>query len=384
MRIYPLFILCLLGPILLGQSFYAQIPDHSGIRKAYPAGSNAEDGVDPITDKDTLMRLIEYANYCVLVGKSDQEILDKFPKASIYETEKTKVKFFVVRDDVNETQTIVIRGSANLTNWIVDFKFWKIKDAWLDIRVHKGFYEATREVFWDSVFDLNPTYRTTITGHSLGGAIAIILGMYLDGFGHPETDVITFGQPRITNKNGATKYKEFPFQRVVITADLIPHLPPGFLGYRHFGNKWYLKIKDSAQSLTLVNSEESIMEEDPQEALDLWDKWVEGVDQNNLPVLSPPTIARVWMTIRDQNRPQSMKELFESVEWRRLKGVDAKSKSVSIKDRVFDLDGNSESSNRQVLTDDRGDWFNWHALERYLARLKSLVGNEHESKALNE
>ena len=94
-----------------------------------------------------------------LWAKVDQEILDKYPKASIYVTKKTKVKFFVVRDDENETQTIVIRGSANLTNWIVDFKFWKINDAWLDIRVHKGFYEATREVFWDSVFDLKPNLQ---------------------------------------------------------------------------------------------------------------------------------------------------------------------------------------------------------------------------------
>ena len=62
----------------------------------------------------------------------------------------------------------------------------------------------------------------------MGGAIAIILGMYPDSFGHPNTDVITFGQPRITNKSGANKFKDFPFQRVVITADLIPHLPPGF------------------------------------------------------------------------------------------------------------------------------------------------------------
>ncbi len=380
MRINPLFILCLLGSILLGQSTYAQIPDHAGLPKVFPAGNNAEDGVDPITDKDILLRLIEYAKYCVLVGKSDQEILEKFPKASIYETEKTKVKFFVVRDDVNETQTIVIRGSANLTNWIVDFKFWKIKDAWLDIRVHKGFYEATREVFWDSVFDLNPTYKTTITGHSLGGAIAIILGMYLDGFGHPETDVITFGQPRITNKSGATKYKEFPFQRVVIAADLIPHLPPGFLGYRHFGNKWYLKIKDSAHILALDDSDSDVMEEDPQEALDLWDKWVEGVDQNNLPVLRPPTISRIWMTIRDENQPRSMSDLFESEEWKRLKAVDNQSHSRSSKDRVFELNGNVVTREQH---DERGDWFNWHALERYLARLKSLVGDDSDSKAVN-
>ena len=369
--------------LFLGYSVYSQTPDHLGLQDSSSLTNGAEDGVDPISDKDTLVRLVKYANHCVLVGKSDQEILEKFPKAAIYVTEKTKVKFFVVRDDENETQTIVIRGSANLTNWIVDFKFWKIKDAWLDIRVHKGFYEATREVFWDSVFDLNPTYKTTITGHSLGGAIAIILGMYLDSFGHPNTDVITFGQPRITNKSGANKFKEFPFQRVVIAADLIPHLPPGFLGYRHFGNKWYLKHKDSSNNQSLIVSEDSSYEEDPQEALDLWDKWVESVDHNNTPVMRPPTISRMWMTLRSENQPASMIELFESDEWKRLRAVDNYGSSKSSKSVVFDLNGNVESS-QDKANDQRGEWFKWHALDRYIARLKNLIGSQPIEKEINE
>ncbi|MEE2925496.1 MAG: lipase family protein, partial [bacterium] len=338
MRLKPLFIFCITF-LFIGYVTYASSPDHLGLRHDINSADSAEDGVDPISDKDTLVRLVKYAKYCDLVGENDQKILEKFPKASIYVTEKTKVKFFVVRDDANETQTIVIRGSANLTNWIVDFKFWKIKDAWIDIRVHKGFYEATREVFWDSVFDLNPTYKTTITGHSLGGAIAIMLGMYLDSFGHPDTDVITFGQPRITNKSGATKYKEFPFQRVVIAMDLIPHLPPGFLGYRHFGNKWHLKHKNSTTDQPVIVSEDDAHEEDPQEALDLWDKWVEGVDQSNTPVMRPPIIARMWMSLRSDDQPASMAELFESDEWKRLKAINSTGNSASSKDRLFDLNG---------------------------------------------
>ena len=364
----------ILTVLILGYPLQAQTPDHLDLNTTTKVSKGAEDGVDPISDKDTLVRLVKYANHCVLVGKSDQEILDKYPKASIYVTKKTKVKFFVVRDDENETQTIVIRGSANLTNWIVDFKFWKINDAWLDIRVHKGFYEATREVFWDSVFDLNPTYKTTITGHSLGGAIAIILGMYLDSFGHPNTDVITFGQPRITNKNGANKFKDFPFQRVVITADLIPHLPPGFLGYRHFGNKWYLKHKDSSNNQLVLESEDSSYEEDPQEALDLWDRWIESVDHNNTPVMRPPIIARMWMALRSDNQPSSMMDLFESDEWKRLKAVDSSGSPKSSKNIIFDLNGNVESS-QDKANDQRGEWFKWHALDRYIARLQNLIGS---------
>lgn len=340
--------------------------------KGEPKG--AEDGVDPITDKDTLERLLQHAHHCVLVGESDDKILEKYPKAQIYVTKKSKVKFFLVRDDIKETQMIVIRGSANLTNWIVDFKFWKIKDSWLDIRVHKGFYEATREVFWDSVFDLNPTYKTTITGHSLGGAIAILLGMYLDSFGHPETDVITFGQPRVTNKSGANKFKTFPFQRVIITADLIPHLPPRWLGYRHFGNRWYLKPKSKEgllASVDLVNDQEEL--EDPKEALELWDSWVAEVDQENVPVMQPPIISTMWLAMRNTNAPSSMDQLFASKEWSRLKSLHGKVSSPSSRDKVFQLGG--EVNSTRIVSNDsqRGNWFKWHALERYLSQLKSLL-----------
>lgn len=348
------------------------LPEYEGIQKSVRENpGRGEDGVDPVTDKDTLERLLQHAHHCVLVGESDDKILEKYPKAQIYVTKKSKVKFFLVRDDINETQMIVIRGSANLTNWIVDFKFWKIKDSWLDIRVHKGFYEATREVFWDSVFDLNPTYKTTITGHSLGGAIAILLGMYLDNFGHPETDVITFGQPRITNKSGANKFKTFPFQRVIITADLIPHLPPRWLGYRHFGNRWYLKPKSKEGVQVANNVEEEL--EDPKEALELWDSWVGEVDQESFPIAKPPTISTMWLAMRDTNSPPSMSQLFASKEWERLKSLHRKVSTPSSRNKVFQLNEEVELKASVAEDSQRGNWFKWHALERYLAQLKSLL-----------
>lgn len=347
---------------------HKSFPDYLDISSGSALTLGAEDGVDPITDKATLKRLLKHAQFCSLVGESDEKIIEQFPKAQIFVTKKSKIKFFLVRDDVAETQMIVIRGSANLTNWIIDFKFWKIKDSWLDIRVHKGFYEATREVFWDSIFELNPTYKTTITGHSLGGAVAILLGMYLDNFGHPETDVITFGQPRITNKSGAAKYKEFPFHRVVIAADLIPHLPPKFVGYKHFGNKWYLKPKDS---LTLIEGD-SDEQEDPKEALELWEEWAGDVDHESLPVATPPILSTMWLSMRDPNPPDSMKELFSSKEWKRLKAIHGKATTATSKNRVFELQGSTDNA-PTLERDPRGNWFKWHALERYLAQLRSLI-----------
>ena len=171
----------------------------------------------------------------------------------------------------------------------------------------------------------------------------------------------------------------YPFQRVVIAMDLIPHLPPGFLGYRHFGNKWHLKHKNSTTSQPVIVSEDDSHEEDPQEALDLWDKWVESVDQSNSPVMRPPIIARMWMTLRSDAPPVSMSELFESDEWKRLKAINSAGNSASSKDRLFDLNGEVQPS-QELASDQRGDWFNWHALDRYIAKLQSLIGNDLDSE----
>ena len=49
---------------------------------------------------------------------------------------------------------------------------------------------------------------------------------------------------------------------------------------------------------------------------------------------------------------------------------------------MFESNDNVVAAEQQLSPDERGDWFNWHALERYLARLKSLVGVESDNKDL--
>ena len=67
------------------------------------------------------------------------------------------------------------------------------------IPLHEGFSFAARQVYADLKPLLKTDYRIRTTGHSLGGAVALILAMYLDVDQFDIDHVITFGQPKVTN-----------------------------------------------------------------------------------------------------------------------------------------------------------------------------------------
>lgn len=104
--------------------------------------------------------------------------------------------------------------------------------------VHQGFHDAFGEVKKDVEADLEdhrgiPLY---ITGHSLGGALAIVATRNLasDSVGA----CYTFGGPRVGNIKYAEHIKT-PIYRVVNSADLVPRVPPALLmNFIVAGIKW--------------------------------------------------------------------------------------------------------------------------------------------------
>jgi hypothetical protein len=60
----------------------------------------------------------------------------------------------------------------------------------------------------------------------LGGAIAVIVAMYLQRDGYSLDQVITFGQPKVTNVSGAGVFASLPLMRVVTPKDIVPLVPP--------------------------------------------------------------------------------------------------------------------------------------------------------------
>ena len=77
-----------------------------------------------------------------------------------------------------------MRGTDNLKNWLLDSDYvlkhcsQKFAEQTLSIDLHNGFYDASTAV-WEVIQPhLNQSYKTRITGHSLGGAIAAILMIF--------------------------------------------------------------------------------------------------------------------------------------------------------------------------------------------------------------
>ncbi|MBJ7539006.1 lipase family protein [Marinomonas transparens] len=136
----------------------------------------------------------------------------------------SEVSYFL--SQANDVQNIAIRGTANLENAMLDLDISLQPDAKLDIDLHRGFASGAKAVYEDIKPFLSTDKPVQITGHSLGGAIAVILAMYLQQDGYQVTQVITFGQPKVTNVTGANKFSDLPLTRVVTPNDIVPLVPP--------------------------------------------------------------------------------------------------------------------------------------------------------------
>ncbi|NLQ18628.1 lipase family protein [Marinomonas sp. M1K-6] len=123
-------------------------------------------------------------------------------------------------------QTIAIRGTANLENAMLDLDLELKPDAQLDIKLHQGFASGAKAVYADIKPFLSKQQTVQITGHSLGGAIAVILALYMQQDGYQISQVVTFGQPKVTNVTGAKKFTDLPLTRIVTAQDIVPLVPP--------------------------------------------------------------------------------------------------------------------------------------------------------------
>ncbi len=194
---------------------------------------------------------LQYAQRAALVYETDAAIREKAPASttvSIMPETATGVKAYVETDDAKKLQWLVVRGTSNLENMKRDVDYNKVVDPRLQVPLHKGFADTALQVYRFAKPLLKPGYETRMTGHSLGGAAAVIVLMLLKEDGMTLGQAMTFGQPKVTNRQGVAKYRSLPLLRFVNDRDPVPLLPPldvfALLDegpFKHFGPEVVLK-----------------------------------------------------------------------------------------------------------------------------------------------
>lgn len=136
-----------------------------------------------------------------------------------------QISFLLATNDLTKSQVISVRGTSNIKNAMVDIYLKLVVDQNTGLRLHHGFSLAARKIYAMLKPLLKPDYKISVTGHSLGGAVALILAMYLDVDRFDIEQVTTFGQPKVTNVSGAKKIQHINVIRVVTPLDLVPLVP---------------------------------------------------------------------------------------------------------------------------------------------------------------
>lgn len=137
---------------------------------------------------------------------------------------------------------LAFRGTEeNMQNILtdIDVRFRKDKNG---VKIADGFsraYALVEKEIADAIAKLDPGLPLYITGHSLGGALAVIASIRIT----PSDRIAacyTYGCPHVGNAEFTKELWKIPVYRQVHSSDVVPRVPFGF-GYRQAGDLRYIK-----------------------------------------------------------------------------------------------------------------------------------------------
>lgn len=146
-----------------------------------------------------------------------------------------ETRFMVLTDHARQRQTLALGGTNTYRQWQVDALTIPTFSSVLNADVHMGWNTTSLAVLNIVLPKLRTDYSLTVTGFSLGGALTAITSKYLMLAGYPVTEVVTFGQPRVTDVDGAAVFSDVPITRFVNDGDPFPHIKASDSTAAHFG-----------------------------------------------------------------------------------------------------------------------------------------------------
>ena len=182
---------------------------------------------------------------------------------AVYEGNHIPLGFIARKDNAIY---VVWRGTDNLEEWVQDVKFDQKKCPFFDdaIKVELGFKElyisskgnehpSPREVCIQTLNQQENIEEVFVTGHSLGGALAVINALDMaTNMSHVPT-VYTLAGPRAGNHHFAFTYNQVITDswRLVNSHDEVPKLPPKACPPIH--HEYHYKHVNSEHPITFGN-----------------------------------------------------------------------------------------------------------------------------------
>ncbi|WP_105902055.1 lipase family protein [Vibrio gangliei] len=201
----------------------------------------------------------------------------------VIKNSRGKVLMRVLWSQDKEEVIVVIKGSHSLFDWLLNFAMWKrscFSSLGLHYPIHAGFYYLIHQESVPNHRDDRlgePVYlrletilapliksgkRISITGHSSGGAIGLVLADYLESkYPNVIKRVVTFGQPAIGGWRFKQRYRlaKRTF-RICCDIDIVTFLPPIPFMYWHVGKVlWLYNEKIYENTPTLIRLGRSII-----------------------------------------------------------------------------------------------------------------------------
>ncbi len=147
---------------------------------------------------------------------------------------------FIAKDGMSVY--LSFKGSQEAADWLTNAKFLPTTSE-LGVKVHSGFVDALDEV-WAEIESrvVAAGLPVTVTGHSLGAALASLAAIRLAKKDQQIAAVYTYGQPRTGHSSFRKLYESAlgsKTYRFVNHIDLVTRVPLLLQGYRHVGRRMY-------------------------------------------------------------------------------------------------------------------------------------------------
>ena len=190
---------------------------------------------------------------------------------------------------------IACRGTepTQINDILADLKMFPVKHH-ISGRVHRGFYAEYDKVIpgiKEALTKHNKKGDKTVwvTGHSLGGAMAVLVAAEL----RPNGGLHTFGQPRVGNAEFLKALDGIKYYRYRNNNDAVTAVPPSFLLFRHggvlryintYGNirpaTWLQRFKDKCRGHWMALKSFNLIDGFADHSMGLYHEYLYNMDDN--------------------------------------------------------------------------------------------------------